>query len=73
VELDALLIAETKQIDMGKLKEILVPYGVRKKLKDSTGHAECTIRFALKGFSDTESAKLIRKRAMEMGGVMVKN
>ena len=58
--------------DMRKPKEILVPHGVKIKLKESTGYSEVTIRFALKGFTDTESSKLIRKRALEMGGVMVK-
>lgn len=53
-------------------KEILVPHGVKAKLKEVTGYSEVTIRYALRGALDTEPAVLIRKRAMEYGGVMVK-
>lgn len=57
---------------MAKLKEILVPHGVKIKLKESTGYSEVTIRFALKGYTDTDASRLIRKRAMEMGGALAK-
>ena len=54
---------------MSKLKEILVPHGVKARLKQSTGCSEVTIRFALRGVMDTEKSRLIRKRALEFGGV----
>jgi hypothetical protein len=54
---------------MSKLKEILVPHGVKARLKADTGCSEVTIRFALRGVIDTEKSKLIRKRALEFGGV----
>lgn len=58
---------------MGKLKEILMPHGMKVQLQKSTGVSGTTIRFALKGVIDTEASRLVRKRALEMGGVMVKN
>lgn len=58
---------------MKKPKEILVPHGVKIRLKESTGYSEVTIRHALKGFTDTEASKIIRKRALEMGGVLTRN
>lgn len=57
---------------MSRLKEILVPHGVKAKLKQATGHSEVTIRYALRGSVDTEVTRLIRKRAMEYGGVYTK-
>jgi hemerythrin superfamily protein len=58
--------------NMKRLKEILVPHGVKAKLKQATGHSEVTIRHALRGSVDTEVTRLIRKRAMEYGGVYTK-
>lgn len=66
------MAVETKQKVMARLKEILVPYGVKARLKADTGCSEVTIRFALRGAIDTDKSKLIRKRALEMGGVMMK-
>lgn len=57
---------------MVRLKEILMPHGMKARLKESTGCSEVTIRFALRGVIDTEKSRLIRKRAIEMGGVYVK-
>ena len=54
---------------MVRLKEILVPHGMKARLKESTGCSEVTIRSALRGVIDTDKARLIRKRAIEMGGV----
>ena len=66
------MAVETKQKVMARLKEILVPHGVKARLRADTGCSEVTIRFALRGAIDTEKSKLIRKRALEMGGVMMK-
>lgn len=57
---------------MRRQKEILVPHGVRAQLKQSTGCSEVTIRNALRGVTDTDKSKLIRKRALEFGGAYVK-
>ena len=57
---------------MARLREILVPHGVRARLKSDTGCSEVTIRNALRGVTDTDKSKLIRKRALEFGGVCVK-
>lgn len=57
---------------MKRQKEILVPHGTRARLKTDTGCSEVTIRNALRGVTDTEKSVLIRKRALEMGGVMMK-
>lgn len=66
------MAVETKQKVMARLKEILVPHGVKARLREDTGCSEVTIRFALRGAIDTDKSKLIRKRALEMGGVMMK-
>lgn len=68
----SLLIAETTFKYMKRQREILMPHGTKIKLKESTGYSEVTIRFALKGLLETDASKLIRKRAMEMGGVLAK-
>lgn len=57
---------------MRKQKEILVPHGMKARLKKDTGYSETTIKFALRGAIDTEIAKTIRKRALEMGGVLAR-
>lgn len=49
-----------------------MPHGTKIKLKESTGYSEVTIRFALKGLLETDASKLIRKRALELGGVLAK-
>lgn len=46
-------------------KEIILPHGELKKLYKEVGCAEVTARLALKGMTDTPTARLIRKRAME--------
>lgn len=66
-----LLIAVTKtKVKMKKKREILMPHGGKKKLKESTGYSEVTVKFALRGVIDGKAADLIRKRALELGGVM---
>ena len=56
-----------------KVKTIIMPYGGMQRLVKSTGSAESTCRNALRGVVDTELAALIRKRALELGGVMAKD
>ena len=53
---------------MRKLREIIMPHGMRTKLQKDTGISGTTIRFALKGVIDTEASRLVRKRAIELGG-----
>lgn len=53
-------------------KTIILPHGAMTKLVKSTGAAESTCRNALRGVVDTEYARLIRKRALELGGVMAR-
>lgn len=53
--------------------QILVPHGAIKKLALDTGHTPTTVRFSLRGMTDTEASRLIRKRAIEAyGGVKLK-
>lgn len=59
-------------IFMAKNKVILMPYGGVKKVSKSTGLSEPTVRWALRGAIDNENARLIRKRALEMGGTTVR-
>lgn len=56
-----------------KLRTIIMPHGGMKRLVQSTGAAESTCKNAIRGISDTDYAKTIRKRALELGGVMAKN
>lgn len=56
-----------------RIKTIIMPHGSMQKLVKSTGAAECTCRNALRGVVDTELSRLIRKRALELGGVMAKD
>lgn len=56
-----------------KERTIIMPHGGMKKLVQSTGAAESTCKNAIRGISTTEYAKLIRKRALELGGVMAKD
>lgn len=54
-------------------KTIIVPHGVMVKLEQSTGATQQTLRNALRGVTNTPLAELIRKRALELGGVMAKD
>lgn len=56
-----------------KAKTIIMPHGGMQRLVKSTGNAESTCRNALRGVSETDLAMLIRKRALELGGVLAKN
>lgn len=53
-------------------KTIILPHGGMTRLVKSTGAAESTCRLALRGVTKTEYSELIRKRALELGGVMAK-
>jgi len=57
---------------MARKREILVPHGLVKKLIQNTGLCEVTVRNALRGVTDTDNSTLVRKRALEMGGVIAK-
>lgn len=54
-------------------RTIILPHGGMTKLKKSTGAAEATCRQALRGITSTPLSDLIRKRAMELGGVLAKD
>ena len=56
---------------MKKEKKIIIPHGGNKKLKEITGFSELTIRLALRGYEGVgqDTKTLIRKRALEIGGV----
>lgn len=58
---------------MSREMKIIMPYGGVKKVEKSTGFSKPTIRWALRGYAETKSAKLIRKRALELGGVLSNN
>lgn len=51
--------------------EIIVNHSVKKRIKESLGTSYPTIQKALYGMTDTELAKNIRAKALEMGGVKV--
>ena len=55
-----------------KEKTIIMPHGGMKRLVMSTGAAESTCKNAIRGISNTEYAKMIRKRALELGGVLAR-
>lgn len=57
---------------MAKNKVILMPHGGVKKLAKDTGLSEPTVRWALRGAVESNNATLIRKRALEFGGVLSK-
>lgn len=58
---------------MPRKKEIIVPHGAIKKIARDTSFSELTVRYALRGVTDTENANLIRKRAIEFyGGLTAK-
>ena len=48
--------------------KLLVPFGAIRKLAKDCGVAECTVTEALRGMRDTETQRLIRKRAVEFYG-----
>ena len=56
-----------------KLKTIVMPHGKMKMLVKSTGAAEQTCKNAIRGISCTDYAQMIRKRALELGGVMARD
>lgn len=54
-------------------REILVPYGERSKIAKSCKCSVMSVRFALKGCTDTELSRLIRVNARKYyGGVYAK-
>lgn len=55
-----------------RLRRIILPHGGMQRLVKSTGSAESTCRNAIRGFVETDLAMLIRKRALELGGVLAK-
>lgn len=56
---------------MAKERKIILPHGCNKMLKELTGYSEITIRHALRGNEGVknEAKQIIRKRALEIGGV----
>lgn len=52
------------------MAEILMQYGERRKLADKFSVSEVTVREALKFRTRSSKANMIRKAAIEMGGVL---
>lgn len=52
------------------MAEILMQYGDRRKLADKFSVSEVTVREALKFRTRSSKANMIRKAAIEMGGVL---
>lgn len=51
--------------------EIIVNHSVKKRIKEELDTTYPTIRTALFGMTNTEKAKAIRAKALELGGVKV--
>lgn len=52
------------------MPEILMKYGQRRELSNKFGVSEVTVRDALKFKTKSSVANMIRKAALEMGGVL---
>lgn len=50
-------------------RKIIMEYGLQRKIQEVYGYSRPTIRRALRGYDETESAKRIRWYALEHGGV----
>ena len=55
------------------MKRIIVDHGTRKRLKEEGYGSYPTIREALNCLSNTEVARKIRQRALQLGGVMMES
>lgn len=56
-----------------RFNEIIVPYGSMTKLSKDTGFSLVAVRHALKGFTNSENARMIRDRAKKFyRGVEIK-
>lgn len=53
------------------MSAIIVNHSVKKRIKDELNTTYPTIRTALFGMTDTDLAKEIRAKALELGGVKV--
>ena len=53
------------------MKRIIVDHGTRKRLKEEGYGSYPTIREALNCSSNTEVARKIRQRALQLGGVLM--
>lgn len=53
------------------MKRIIVDHGTRKRLKEEGYGSYPTIREALNCLSNTEVARKIRQRALQLGGVVM--
>lgn len=53
--------------------KILVDHGVKKQIHEETKASLPTIKKALDGSEDTATQYRIRKRAIELGGVLLKD
>jgi hypothetical protein len=58
---------------MSRYKEIFVPHGANKKICKDLGVVASTVRLALKGVSDTELSRTIRKRALDFYDGVISN
>ena len=58
---------------MSRYKEIFVPHGANKKICKDLCVVASTVRLALKGVSDTELSRTIRKRALDFYDGVISN
>lgn len=59
---------------MAERKEIIVKHGVTKRISRELGCNPLTVRYALRGATDSELARKIRREAVKnYGGVMTKS
>lgn len=59
------------RINRENMKQIIVGYGVVKQLQDELHTSRVTVGAALRLRTNTELARKIRQRAMQLGGVMM--
>lgn len=58
---------------MARKREIIVPHGAIKKIAADTGTSVVSVRYALRGVSDTENTNLIRSKALKFYGGVLSN
>ncbi|SHE30383.1 hypothetical protein [Dysgonomonas macrotermitis] len=55
------------------MSEILVKHSVKKRIKEELNTSYPTVQSALFGMTDTQLAREIREKALQLGGVEVKS
>ena len=62
-----------KKTDMQNRKKIVLEHGVAQRLRDELGVTYPTIRTALSYQSNTPKARMIRQRALQLGGEVMQS